>query len=203
MDLPLKDLLIPARRVSRREIEIRLTNPVGLIRRLGLPGSGPFVLLDSAGGNPDLCRYSFLAWSPRLMVTIKAGMATLRGFDSTVEEEVGDPFGFLRKLIGALAPAAVLPPTNDGHPASGTRPPNHPKGFPAPPVTGGAFGMVSYDAGRYIEKLPSRAVDDLSFPEFDFIFPRRLICYDHWRGAAHLFFEDAAPGELEEAEGGG
>lgn len=227
MDLPLKELLIPARRVSRREIEVRLPSPVGLIRRLGLPGSGPFVLLDSAGGNPDLCRYSFLAWSPRLTVTVREGLATLRGPDAVIpgcgdpvpgyaavlgydaaiadheaiRMEVDDPFGFMRKLIRALAPVSVLPPPIDSQSTSGSQPPNERQGFPAPPVAGGAFGTVSYDAGRYIERLPSGAVDDLAFPEFDFIFPRRLICYDHWRGLAHLVFEDAAPGELEEAEG--
>jgi len=68
------------------------------------------------------------------------------------------------------------------------------------PLTGGAFGLLSYDAGRYIEELPLMAVDDIDMPDFDLIFPRRLICYDHVAGIAHLVFEDAAPGELEEVE---
>jgi len=68
------------------------------------------------------------------------------------------------------------------------------------PITGGAFGLISYDAARYIEKLPSLAVDDLDLPELCLIFPRRLICFDHQRGKAHLFFEDPAPGEMERAE---
>jgi len=169
-------------------------NPVGLIRRLGLPGSGPFVLLDSAGGNPDLCRYSFLAWSPRLSVTIRQGIATLRGPDALPSEgsspadgailKTPDPFRFLRELQSALAPDDSLIPD----------------GARDLPITGGVFGLVSYDAGRYIEALPRLAVDDLDIPDFDLIFPRRLICYDHGSGVAHLVFEDAAPGELEEVE---
>jgi anthranilate synthase component 1/para-aminobenzoate synthetase component 1 len=176
-------------------VKTDLVNPVGLIRRLGLPGSGPYVFLDSAGGNPDLCRYSFLAWSPRLAVTVRRGLAVLRGPDAIgiegsvtgegIEVEVEDPFTFIRELLGALTPCAMRTPS----------------GFATLPVTGGAFGLVSYDAGRYIENLPALAADDLDLPEFDFIFPRRLICYDHWRRLAHLIFEDAAPGELEETEG--
>jgi aminodeoxychorismate synthase component I len=175
-------------------VSVELVNPVGLIRRLGLPGSGPFVLLDSAGGNPDLCRYSFLAWSPRLSVTIRQGIATLCGPDALPSEgsslsagivlDAPDPFRFLRDLEADLAPDDILIPDSARD----------------LPITGGAFGFVSYDAGRYIESLPQLAIDDLDIPEFDIIFPRRLICYDHESSVAHLIFEDAAPGELEEVE---
>ncbi|MDO8735539.1 MAG: anthranilate synthase component I family protein [Thermoleophilia bacterium] len=192
--MPGSDLLTPARSVSHRQVSVELVNPVGLIRRLGLPGSGPFVLLDSAGGNPDLCRYSFLAWSPRLSVTIRHGAATLRGPDVLPSDEsppvdgtlieISDPFLFLRELQESLAPDDLLIPDEARN----------------LPITGGAFGLVSYDAGRYIEALPHIAVDDLDIPDFDIIFPRRLICYDHGAGVAHLVFEDAAPGELEEVE---
>jgi len=211
------DLLTRARAVSYRRIEVDLSNPVGLIRRLGLPGSGPFVLLDSAGGNPDLCRFSLLAWNPRLTLSVRRGVATLHGPDAQVVDgllgdegtsfEVGDPFALVRELLLALAPDPLNLPWIDGFAADADG-----VGCPgagasvasadsaALPVTGGAFGMVSYDAGRYVEKLPSLAADDLGLPEFHLIFPRRLICYDHWQGVAHLIFEDAAPGELEEAE---
>ena len=33
------------------------------------------------------------------------------------------------------------------------------------PFTGGAVGYFSYDLGHFIERLPSRAVDDLNLPE--------------------------------------
>ncbi|MBI5869808.1 MAG: anthranilate synthase component I family protein [Actinobacteria bacterium] len=188
------ELLTPARSISHRQLAVELVNPVGLIRRLGLPGSGPYVFLDSAGGNPELCRYSILAWSPRLSVTIRQGIATLSGPDESPSEASSlaastvlpapDPFNFLRELQAAMAPDDLLLP--DG--ASGL------------PLTGGLFGLVSYDAGRYIESLPHQAVDDLAIPDFDVIFPRRLICYDHQGGMANLLFEDAAPGELEEVE---
>lgn len=145
-----------------------------------MEGSGPFVLLDSAGGNPRLCRYSFLAWKPRLAVRVKTGVATLSSSNRKHEVRTTDPFSLLRELLDALAPAEM--PEAAG-----------------PPLWGGAFGLVGYDAGRYIERLPSRAADDLGLPEIDFIFPRRLICFDHAWGEAHLFFEDAPPAEMEAA----
>ncbi len=181
-------------------MRVDLVNPVGLIRRLGLPGSGPFVLLDSAGGNPDLCRFSFLAWNPRLAVTVRNGMAVLRGSDSVADGlptapagvviPAKDPFALMREILVSLAP------DHDGASAAGM-----PADADILPLTGGAFGMAGYDAGRYIERLPQLTDDDLGLPDLDFIFPKRLICYDHWRRTAHLLFEDAAPGELEEAEG--
>ncbi|MHB8160767.1 MAG: anthranilate synthase component I family protein [Thermoleophilia bacterium] len=190
----LRDLLQPARTVSHRQVSARLVNPVGLMRRLGLPGSGPFVLLDSAGGNPDLCRYSFLAWNPRLAVTVRRGIARITGpgaagadgflAGEAFEVEADDPFELIRKLLGALSPDEAIIPQSAAN----------------LPISGGVFGLAGYDAGRYIENLPRLAADDLDLPEFDFIFPSRLICYDHRQETAHLVFEDAAPGELEEAE---
>jgi len=168
-----------------------------LIRTLGLldPATGaditagkatirPFVLLDSAGGAPGLCRFSFLAWDPRLRLTVKDGAARLAGSGGVHEMPAGNPFDLLRWLLEGMAPADAVAAGKDL----------------APPITGGAFGMVGYDAGRYIERLPDEAADDLQLPDLDFIFPRKLICLDHVTGGAHLFFEDADPDELAAAQ---
>ncbi|MEK6537218.1 MAG: hypothetical protein AABZ63_07015, partial [Actinomycetota bacterium] len=139
----LKDLLQPARTVSHRQVSTRLVNPVGLMRRLGLPGSGPFVLLDSAGGNPDLCRYSFLAWNPRLAVTVRRGITRITGPGAAgadgflgggaFEVEAEDPFELIRKLLGALSPDEAIIPQSAAN----------------LPISGGVFGLAGYDAGRY------------------------------------------------------
>ena len=154
--------------------------PAALIRLLELPDRGQHVLLDSAGGAPGLCRFSFLAWEPRLSVTVRGSRARLSGQNGAVSLAAGDPFRLLGQLAGALAPEQAPE-------------------LPGLPLAGGAFGMVGYDAGRYIERLPDLAVDDLELPELAFIFPRRLICFDHGSGAAHLLFEDAPAAELEAA----
>ncbi|GBE58494.1 aminodeoxychorismate synthase component 1 [bacterium BMS3Abin01] len=175
--------LSPGLSVDHCQVEVPLRSPVELIRALELPGSGPFFLLDSAGGNPDLCRYSFLAWDPRAEVRVRRGEVEVRGAGKKLRAPVADPFAFLSRTLAALAPREPVPPAAAGL-----------------PLTGGAFGLVSYDAGRYIERLPRLAADDLDFPELFFIFPRRLICFDHRRGMAHLLFEDAGPGEMGRAE---
>ena len=177
---PAARLLSRARTVSHLPIEAAHWHPAALIRRLGLAGAGPFVLLDSAGGAPGLCRFSFLAWDPRLVLMVRYGQARISSGGGGVTIKTGDPFRLLRQLSDVLEPA---------------NPPN----IAGLPVAGGAFGLVGYDAGRYIERLPSLAADDLELPELGFIFPRRLICFDHGSGAAHLLFEDAAPDELRAA----
>ncbi|MBE0429364.1 MAG: anthranilate synthase component I family protein [Thermoleophilia bacterium] len=180
-----------ARSVSHRRVAAGLVSPTGLIRRLCPDRGSPVVLLDSAGGHPGLCHYSFLAWDPRLRLTMKNGRALLAAEGLTQEIETPDPFMLLRELLDALAPSG-----QDGSPGNGC---GHPARAAGLPLAGGAFGLAGYDAGRYIERLPSLAADDLRLPDLDFIFARKLICFDHAAGAAHLFFEDAAPAELDEA----
>lgn len=165
--------------MAHHAVDVTISSPQALIRALRLPGKGPFVLLDSAGGSPELCRYSFLAWDPRLEVAIRGGAATVTGPAGCHEERTPDPFAFLRELLRGLAPEAGPAPPHAG-----------------PPAWGGAFGLTGYDAGRYIEKLPSLAADDLGLPELHFIFPRKLVCYDHERQRAHVFIEDPAPGDM-------
>ncbi len=52
-----------------------------------------------------------------------------------------------------------------------------PNGFP--PFLGGAVGYISYDAGRFFERLPSRAIDDLQLPELFFLFVDSAVVFDH------------------------
>ncbi|MHB1389689.1 MAG: anthranilate synthase component I family protein [Thermoleophilia bacterium] len=171
-----------AESVAHRQVAVSLVSPALLIRSLGLAHGAIFVLLDSAGGNPDLCRYSFLAWEPRLRLTVREDRATLTGDEGSRSIETPEPFGILREILAELTPSS--PAAMAAH----------------LPASGGAFGMLGYDAGRYIERLPSLAADDLDLPELDFIFPRKLICFDHAAATAHLLFEDAAPGELDAAQ---
>jgi len=43
----------------------------------------------------------------------------------------------------------------------------------------GWIGFFSYDLGKYIEKLPENAIDDLDLPLIRLAFYDRAICYDH------------------------
>jgi len=46
------------------------------------------------------------------------------------------------------------------------------------PYVGGPVGYISYDAARYIEKLPSLASDDLKLPDFYFIKPSVVLAHN-------------------------
>jgi len=51
---------------------------------------------------------------------------------------------------------------------------------------GGWIGYFSYELGRYIEKLPETAIDDLGMPLIRLCFYDRVIAYDHNEGAFWL-----------------
>jgi para-aminobenzoate synthetase component 1 len=51
---------------------------------------------------------------------------------------------------------------------------------------GGWIGYFSYELGRYIERLPERAIDDLQIPLVRLCFHDRVIAYDHHADAFWL-----------------
>ncbi len=125
----------------------------------------PVCLLDSAGGSPQLTEYSFLGTSPLVIFRYKNSKAQIIEKDKSYYLS-GNPFRLLRDLLQGLAPQIKL-------------------NLPIP-FWGGAMGFLSYDAGRYIEKLPNRAEDDLFLPELYFFFPEILVILDHKNGDVYV-----------------
>lgn len=68
-----------------------------------------------------------------------------------------------------------------------------------PDFQGGAIGYISYDCARYIERLPSKAKDDLELPDLYFFIFDDVFVYDHEEEALHLMTH-YAEGKREEAE---
>lgn len=62
-----------------------------------------------------------------------------------------------------------------------------PSGLPDGLFFGGWIGYLSYELGRYIERLPQRAVDDLSLPLIRLCFYDRFLAYDHREDAFWIF----------------
>jgi anthranilate synthase component 1 len=56
--------------------------------------------------------------------------------------------------------------------------------------TGGAVGYFSYDAIRYWEKLPSKAEDNLSFPDAEFGFFDDGIIFDHKQKCTFYYYSE-------------
>jgi para-aminobenzoate synthetase component 1 len=54
------------------------------------------------------------------------------------------------------------------------------------PFTGGVAGYFSYDLCHFIERLPSRAIDDLQLPECYLGFYDAIVAYDHLANKTYL-----------------
>lgn len=138
--------------------EIPYCCPQEIVTRL--PHEG-IVYLDSAQNKTTQGRYSFIAFSPFKTLSSKNGVVTLNQ-----ESCQADPFTILRKELAQWALR------------------NHPE---LPPFQGGVAGMFGYELGRYLEKLPSRALDDQPFPEIQLGFYDLVIAWDHHKKGAWIF----------------
>jgi para-aminobenzoate synthetase component I len=113
--------------------------------------------LDSGMDPQKLGRWSFMGSHPFLVMRSRGDAITL--LQNGVEEKrQGNPFDVLGELL-ARYKLAVL--------------------YPKIPFIGGVVGYLSYDLGRFIEKIPSNAVDDLQLPESYLGFYDAVIAFDH------------------------
>lgn len=55
-------------------------------------------------------------------------------------------------------------------------------------MIGGAVGYISYDAVRYWEKLPTKATDDLGFPDVEFGIYEDGLVFDHAQKRAYYYY---------------
>jgi anthranilate synthase component 1 len=117
-------------------------------------------LLESAEAAERFGRYSFLGFDPRCTLSYGNGMYTIVDADGVREVAAKDPF---RGLAGLVGQRSVAPLPN------------------LPAFVGGAVGYFSYDAVRYLEKLPGAPPDDLHVPEAYFAVTDTLIVFDHLR----------------------
>jgi para-aminobenzoate synthetase component I len=139
-------------------------------------------LLDSASPLPGLGRYSFLGGAPWLVYRARRAAPD----DALADIELSyldparpecaprrvrrraEPFADLERQLAKLA----LPPALRAR-------------LPLPFV-GGAVGYVSYDANRFLERLPDLARRDLDLPEICLMFVDQLLAHDHETGTTRL-----------------
>jgi anthranilate synthase component 1 len=142
-------------------------------------------LLESMEGQEKVARYSFLGWDP--MVTFRSSRDRIeirRGGKTSVCR--GDPIHALRGLLGEF---------------------RYPEDRGLPRFSGGAVGYFGYDTVRFFEKLPDENPDRLGLADACFMFPRKVLVFDHKKGLvtmiAHIIEGSAATkrdaeGEVEE-----
>ncbi|MBI4216359.1 MAG: aminodeoxychorismate synthase component I [Chloroflexi bacterium] len=120
--------------------------------------------LDSGMDPGKLGRFSFMGVEPFLVLHSRGPDITLRRAGKK-ERRQGHPFAVLKELMASCRLEAPDSPI---------------------PFWGGAVGYLSYDLGRFIERLPSRAQDDLALPESYLGFYDTVLAYDHLTGKAYL-----------------
>lgn len=117
-------------------------------------------LLESAEAAERFGRYSFLGFDPKRTLSYRNGAYTVVDPDGVREVPAADPFRGLAEIVGQKSVAPL---------------PN------LPAFVGGAVGFFSYDAVRYLEKLPDAPPDDLGVPEALFAVTDTLVVFDHLR----------------------
>lgn len=117
-------------------------------------------LLESAEAAERFGRYSFLGFDPKRTLSYKDGIYTVVDADGVREIPAKDPFRGLAEIMGKKSVAPL---------------PN------LPAFVGGAVGFFSYDAVRYLERLPDAPPDELDVPEAYFAVTDALVVFDHLR----------------------
>jgi para-aminobenzoate synthetase component 1 len=127
--------------------------------------SKPYSFFLDSGMNPQrLGRYSFIGSDPFLVMRSQGNQVTLSwGGEQEIEQD--NPFDVLGRLL-------------EIHKLDS---------FSAPiPFWGGAVGYFSYDLRHFVERLPTKAYDDLKLPESYFAFYDTIIAFDNLEGKAYI-----------------
>ncbi len=149
--------------VARRVLADSET-PVGLYRKLTQERAGTF-LLESAEHGRSWSRYSFVGVRSRAMLTARDGITRWLGDVPAGIPSSENPLETLRATLEALHTPVVAG---------------------LPPLTSGMVGLISYDAVRRWEKLPSSAPDELGIPEVAMLLASDIAVLDHWDGSVWL-----------------
>ncbi len=155
-------------------------DPVALVRALGLEGEAPVVLLDSAGGSAQLARRHYLAWDPVFRLRARRGVVSVTA-GAGVRREGGPQARALADQAGALTALEPFEALRQAARLAALEPP-----VPDLPEAEALVGLLSYDAVRYLERLPDSVRDDLGIPDIDVFLPGRLLRYDLASGEAVL-----------------
>ena len=159
--LPLDFPADPILGLETDEVRANGATPEAFFSRFaGRPNSA----LLLSGGEHDAARFSFLGIDPFLVIRSRDDLfhCSYFGRDATVR---CNPFDGLRQVLRTFQVT------------------DHPSIAPFP---AGGIGYFGYELGRWIERLPGRAADDLGLPELYFAFFRSILAFDHAAGRCRL-----------------
>lgn len=124
----------------------------------------PF-FLDSGMDRQKLGRFSFLGFDPFLIFRSKGDLIQIIEDGKVKELKRDNPFYVLKTLFNRYKLE-----TKD-------------ISFP---FIGGAVGYFSYDLCHHLEKLPSKALDDLNLPDCYILFYDAVIIFDHLKDKTYI-----------------
>ena len=154
-----KHSLVPVYRTVTADLE----TPVSAFLRIAAEEPEAF-LLESVEGGEHVGRYTFIGVEPYKRMVARGTRITVReGRRESAFE--GDIFAELKKALSGHTPAQL-------------------PGLP--PFTAGAVGFFAYDVVRQIERLPSRAKDELGVPDACLMFFDQVLAFDHVKKEIHL-----------------
>jgi anthranilate synthase component I len=154
-----KHSLVPVYRTVTADLE----TPVSAFLRIASEEPEAF-LLESVEGGEHVGRYTFIGVQPYKKMVARGTRITVReGRNESAFD--GDIFTELKKALSGHTPARL-------------------PGLP--PFTAGAVGFFAYDVVRQIERLPSRAKDELGVPDACLMFFDQVLAFDHVKKEIHL-----------------
>lgn len=161
-----KNLKKEAKQLTVFTFELDWLEPLAAYERLYSPYS---FLLESVGGGWRVAERSFIGINPRLIYQSKNGRSRVTTSG--------------RYFSGGGSPLDEVFSLLENYHVSGTS-----------DYLGGAFGYLSYDAGRFIEKIPYQADDDLNIPDCLLMVMSVYLCFDHvsHKLNAHILTDNGA-----------
>jgi len=99
------------------------------------------VMLDSANTGCPVSRYDIISAAPFITLQTSSGETKI-STDGHVQLEKRDPFSLLNEILA-----------------------QYPQQASSVPFAGGAIGYFAYDLGRYLEKIPTIALDEEDIPD--------------------------------------
>lgn len=154
------------------EVSSDLHTPVSAFMKLA--GPGPCFLLESAESGKMWGRYSFIGFEPAAVARSRGG-ALMVAENGTEREIPGNPVRALTELVEG----------------SGVHVPED------MPFSGGAVGYLGFEAVRHLEKVPLSGGSPET-PDMVFMFPGRLLAFDHLRSRMRLHALAALPNDPDE-----
>ena len=143
-----------------RQLMADCLTPVGAFRKMA--GEPHAFILESVTGGEKIGRYSILGCRPFAIFKAKDRDVEITRGDVTETFQSDDPLAALQEMLSQYKPV---------------RPEEFPGGEGG--VMGGAVGYASYDAVRYVERLPDAPPDDRGLPDLYFLFCDTMVVFDN------------------------